>query len=429
MLALKGVCDRLLSKTTVLPDRRSSMPHSKSSPSAQSSQTSDDRRWDMVLGPRDYFLGPVFAATKQSGPREVTIGERRYLIGGFHPMRRNFCPPALDVRHARAIFCLLSFRDPFDGTRLIRFSFNEFCRRYACSNGGRYAQAISEIVADLLDSYIRVTDIKTSVSHQYRLIEHIDIETRPIRRKDAGLANSPQVEMWFNGCTLSPEFYGMLGRVAELQHLNLGVFTGIRSPLAQAIYLYLPSRAFHHSERKPFEISITKLLQQVSFPVPPLKFRRRQMFVQNNNPILKQLNGVEILSGRFRVALADAADGSDWKLQAWVEKQPQRQKLSQSKSKLINAYLQSGRSRQYLEQALHNIQPLSAYELELLERAEVEVAGNDRFFELAKAVLKPSRFVGLLSEAKGDALEGRTARKSPTARLIYRIMEAVSTPA
>lgn len=43
----------------------------------------------LVAAPRDYFLGPVFAATRQTGPREVTIGERRYLIGGFHPMRRN----------------------------------------------------------------------------------------------------------------------------------------------------------------------------------------------------------------------------------------------------------------------------------------------------------------------------------------------------
>jgi len=54
----------------------------------------------------------VFAATKQSGPREVTVrvkigedvSERRYQIGGFHPMDPDLHPPALDVRHARAIF-------------------------------------------------------------------------------------------------------------------------------------------------------------------------------------------------------------------------------------------------------------------------------------------------------------------------------------
>jgi hypothetical protein len=67
---------------------------------------------DIIRAPRDYFLGPVFAATKQSGPREVTVrvkigedvSERRYQIGGFHPMDPDLHPPALDVRHARAIF-------------------------------------------------------------------------------------------------------------------------------------------------------------------------------------------------------------------------------------------------------------------------------------------------------------------------------------
>ena len=123
----------------------------------------------LVAAPRDYFLGPVFAATKQIGAREVTIGERRYQVGGFHHLRRNLCPPALDVRHARAIFSLLSFRDPFndDGTRLIRFSFNVFCRRYARTNGGRYSRDIAHVLADLLDSYIRVTDVKTEISHEY----------------------------------------------------------------------------------------------------------------------------------------------------------------------------------------------------------------------------------------------------------------------
>jgi hypothetical protein len=34
----------------------------------------------------------------------------------------------------------------------------------------------------------------------------------------------------------------------------------------------------------------------------------------------------------------------------------------------------------------------------------------------------------LASEAKGDALEGRKATKNPTARLIWRIMEAIKEP-
>jgi hypothetical protein len=386
------------------------------------------RRENLVLAPKDYFLGPVFAATPQTGAREVTISDRLYVIGGFHPMDSDVHPPALDVRHARAIFSLLSFRHPYEDNRLIRFSFNELCRRYAQSNGGRYARAIKKIVRDLMDSYIRVTDVKTGIAHEYRLIERIDIEKRPIRRKDSRLAKSSQLEMWFNGCTLSPEFFGLLSRIHELQDIKLHVFNSIRSPLAQAIYLYIPSRAHHHTEDKPFEISVTRLLEQVSFPVPHYKSFREKLFRQNNHPVIKQLDGIETLRGIFRVKLAETSDGSDWKLLAWVEQNKRKPKLARENSKLLNAYLNSGRPRELLDQALSNIQPLSDYETELLEKAQVELGTSRKFFEMAKAILRQERFVGLLAEAKGDAIEGKKATKSPTARIIHRIMEAISAP-
>ncbi len=94
----------------------------------------------VISAPKEYFLAPIFAAAPQTGAREVTVENHRYLIGGFHPMGGTNHPPALDVRHARAIFSLLSFRSEYDG-RLICFSFNELCMRYAQSNGGRYTNS------------------------------------------------------------------------------------------------------------------------------------------------------------------------------------------------------------------------------------------------------------------------------------------------
>lgn len=381
-----------------------------------------------VLAPRDYFLGPVFAATPQKGAREVTVGDHRYVIGGFHPMGGDIHPPALDVRHARAIFALLSFRSDYDDTCLVRFSFNELCMRYAHSNGGRYARAIKEIVRELTDSYIRITDVTTNVSREFRLIERIDIEKRPPRRCDSKLALSGQREMWFNGCHLSPEFAGLLCHFKELQELKLDVFTSITSPLAQAIYLYIPSRAYHHTESNPFEIGLTNLLQQVSASVPKHKSKRRELFTKNSNPIIQQLDGLETLTGSFRVKLTETADKSDWKLQSWVEK-IKNPHTGSTNSKLRVAYLASGRSNEQFEHALASIRPLSDYETDLLTRGNVEIEKNRRFFEQAKALLKEVRFAELLAEAKGDEIEGRKAIKNPTARLIYRIMEAISTPA
>lgn len=382
----------------------------------------------LVAAPKDYFLGPVFAATPQRGAREVTVGDHRYVIGGFHPMDGDIHPPALDVRHARVIFSLLSFRSEYDDTHLIRFSFNELCMRYAQSNGGQYARAIKKIVRELMDSYIRITDIQTNVSHEFRLIERIDIEKRPPRRRDSKLALSGQKEMWFNGCELSAEFAGLLSNFKELQLLNLDVFNAITSPLAQAIYLYIPSRAYHHTENEPFEITLTNLLTQVSATVPGHKSKRKELFTKNNRPILGQLDGLETRSGIFRVRLAETADGLDWKLQSWVEHK-EKKDVAPRNSKLAAAFLQSGRSREQLDLALASIRPLSDYEIDLLTIAKVEVSKNRRFFEQAKAILKEAMFVTLLGEAKGDEQEGRKATKNPTARLIYRIMEAVSTPA
>jgi hypothetical protein len=386
---------------------------------------------NLVAAPKDYLIGPVFAATKQRGPRDITIGHRRYQVGGFHPMRPDFHPPALDVRHARAIFTLLSFRKPGENTPLIRFSFREFCRRYANSNGGSYARAIKGIVADLMDSYIRVTDLDTTVCRQYRLIERIDMEARPPRRNDSKLATSNQQEIFFHGCTLSPEFFGMLGKIAELQYLKLDVLTSIRAPLAQAIYLYIPSRAHHHGEANPFEISLTKLMEQVSCPVPKHKSVRHKIFTQREaigHSIIQQLDGLETTNAVFRVRLAPTNDDTDWKLQAWVDKSPRRSNPALGNSKLIKAWNASGRPFELMEKRLVSPLPLTDYEKELLEIAGVQLAGNERFFSLAKALIRPAQFVGLLAEAKGDALEGRKARKNPTARLIWRIISAISAP-
>jgi hypothetical protein len=386
--------------------------------------------------PQDYLLSPVFAAAKQRGSREVTVRvkidgeiiERRYTMGGWHPLRPDHPPPALDVRHGRAIFTLISFLDPYQEGRLIKFSFNEFCRRYATTNGGRYARAIKEILADLTDSYIRVVDVKRNEGHTYRLIESLDIMDKPIRKKNAALASSSQRELWFNGCVLSAEFYSLLTRYAELQCLKLKVFTSLSSPLAQAIYLYIPSRAAHHSENDPFEICLTTLLDQVSFPIPKYKSLRHKLFTQNRKSIIKQLDGIETLTGIFRVRLAETVDGSDWKLLAWVEKNPVRAKANPEKSKLLDAYLKSGRPRELFDRALEIIPSLSDYEAELLEKGGIEVPKCRRFLEMAKALLKEVRFDGLLSEAKADELEGRKAIKSPTHRLIHRIMEAIGAP-
>jgi hypothetical protein len=387
------------------------------------------KRARLVLAPKDFFISPFFAAKPHIGARQVTVGHRHYHIGGFHPLDKTQHPPALDVRHARAIFALLSFRtDPLDKTQLIRFSFNQFCKQYASSNGGRYSNAIKKILRDLTNSFIRITDTKTGVAHSYRLIERVDIEERPIRRKDARLATSPQLEMWFNSCTLSPEFAGLLGDIEELQHLRFDVFNAIRSPIAQAIYLYIPSRAYyHHSQNDPFEINLTNLLEQISISIPFHKSKRKELFSKHadeGRSILQQLDGLETLSGVFHVQLADTVGGKDFKLLAWIDKRSQPKSTFEN-SKLVAIWKAGGRTLEQLHERLAQVEPLNDCELDWLEKAAIPVAGNEGFFRLAKAMLPQFQFESLLAEAKCEEQEGRAAKKNQTARLIWRIKLAI----
>lgn len=401
--------------------------------SAQTQSNAIERRRLLIAAPRDYFIGPVFAATKQTGAREVVVGDRAYTIGGFHPIDPSKHPPALDVRHARALFVILSFRERFSEDREIRFSMNAFCRRYAESNGGRYARDIKKILGDLMDTYFRIRVLPTKERpvkerHTYRVIERVHTVEREIRRKDDSRANTPQEELWFESITLSPEFAGILEHIEELHHVKLEVFTAIRSYLAQAIYLYIPSRAHHHNEGDPFEITLTNLLNQVSHPVPVHKSKRYELFTQNKSSILSQLDGKETLTGIFRVRLVETADGADWKLQAWVERAgelPAPKPRLVPQSKMTRAFLAAGRTKVELEKRLSCIEPLSSYQFELLSRAKVKLDGSEKAFELAKALLGSTRFEALLSEAKGDAIEGREATKTPNHRLMSRIMEAL----
>ena len=151
----------------------------------------------------------------------------------------------------------------------------------------------------------------------------------------------------------------------------------------------------------------------------------KKNFTQNRFSILSQLDGKEILNGILRVSLADTKDASDYNLLAWVEKAgvPSPDQPPICNSKLLEAWCAAGRSKQAFDQRLKYIEPLSFYTRELMERANVAIDGNERFFEMAAALLG-NRFELILCEAKRDAVEGDPGH-TPTGRLIYRLVESV----
>ena len=373
--------------------------------------------------PRDFVTAPFFAAARQTEPRVLIINDVKWVIGDAHPTGRA-ASPALDMRHGRACFTLLSFRDRMQNGREIRFSMNEFCRRYAQSRGGRYSREILDLLFDLRETWVRRESADGTIE-RFTIIGDIKTLEKPLRRREAIRALTEQGEFWLDRISLSPEFFGLLQQWERLARIRLDVLTSMTSPTAQAIYTFLPSRAVHHAESDPFAIRLATLLEQVSHPVPPHKSVRKKIFTQNRFSILSQLDGKEILNGILRVSLADTKDASDYNLLAWVEKDgvPSPDQPPICNSKLLEAWRAAGRSKQAFDQRLKYIQPLSFYARELMERASVAIDGNERFFEMAAALLG-NRFEAIVCEAKTDAVEGDPGR-TPTGRLIYRLVESV----
>ena len=289
-------------------------------------------------------VAPFFAALKQTQQREIVVDGRRWMIGLDHPTKRR-PSPALDMRHGRACFTLLSFRDRLRNGREIFFSMNEFCRRYASSQGGRYASDILNVLFDLQETWV-AREVDDGKVEYFQILGDIKIHQKTARRRDALKALAMQQEMWLDRVTLSPEFFGLMRRWEELARICLHVLTSIRSPKAQAIYTYIPSRAVHHTRSRPFEINLATILEQIGAPVPAAKSRRKQVFVQNRNSILSQLNGAEVVDGVLRAELAETHDGSDFKLLFWVDKAKAREPVAPPKtSRMLEAWMRSGRSR------------------------------------------------------------------------------------
>lgn len=380
------------------------------------------------LVPKDYIVAPIFAATRQTESREIIIKDKIYEIGGFNPLDPSKMMPALDIRHGRALFVLLSFRDTFKEEKTIKFSMNEFCRRYAGSNGGRYSRDIMKILSDLVDCWFRIK-LPDGTSKSYRIIEKIEVNTRPIRRKDAkSILSKPQSEIWLDHIELSSNFHSLFEELENLSHIRLDVLTKMSSNLAQSIYTFLPSRAHHHSLENPFEITLTNLLAQVGCRVPPAKWERKKLFTQNKNSILSQLNGKPTLCGTLKVDIVETTDKKEYKLICWIDKL--NKKLPLKETPLLKCWIKGGGKEETYRNKLGKINALDDYELNLISSSGAEFEGNGPFFQITKALLGSFTFKSVLSEAKGFHQEGSYAvKKNPTARLIHMLMQAVKSNA
>ena len=386
--------------------------------------------------PADYGKSPIFAATRHPEGREriETSSQREYYIGGIDS-RTGLCFPAFDVRHGRAILAILCFRPSNSQDRFVRFSLNKICQTYASHNGGRYSREILAILKELTQIPVRVYEKPLKNWFEYRILDSLTITEKPIRRSDDSRITDRQSEFWLDGCTISSEFLNVLN-TDELLYLRLDQLKKIRSPLGQAIYFYVPSRAYHASKARPWSISLRLLCKQVGYDVPDQLSRRRLLFEGDNRgpSLLEQLDGLETAFGIFRVCLRFNHKANDFMLDSWSEPRPlPPQAISEDIGKLGLAYL-NGHTEAELQNRLKKKTPLDGYQLHLLHEYGINLSTTLNFFEQANCLLGTIEFNALLSTLKtylkepGRLVNGEKVR-NPTGFFIDMCIRATQEKA
>ena len=128
---------------------------------------------------------------------------------------------------------------------------------------------IKAILSDLERCWFRVL-YDNGDSESYRILKNVSVHIKAPRKKPQE-GKVHQEEIWFDEVELHPKFFGLLKDYMSIAQIHLKTLTSIRSPLAQAIYAYIPSRAIYYGQTKPFEITLKKLLEQVGHTVPETK--------------------------------------------------------------------------------------------------------------------------------------------------------------
>jgi hypothetical protein len=228
---------------------------------------------------------------------------------------------------------------------------------------------------------------------------------------------------------LAPEFAEFLSDFTNLMHVRLDVLRTLSSDVAQAIYLFIPSRAVHRAQADPWKINLANLFQQLGMKVAPSKSMRKKALEQHGaKSVIRQLDNAVILNGKLRVCLRLNKDKSDWMLLAWVEELSELPDLTNSKSALVKAWRESGRREDELAKLLRSPLPdLSDEECYLSEAAKVDLANVERFLRLCKVALGSNRLRRVIAELKVDVAEKRGVNK-PTGALVWRLLNAIAEP-
>jgi hypothetical protein len=396
---------------------------------------------EVSLVPRDWLNGPVFSPKKQLAIREVAVNKNIWRMGISNPLTNE--PSAqIDMTHVRVLLGVLSF---WKGDNPMSMSIRELAKRASGSfgAGGAYFKLLRQKLGDLRDYWIGV-ELENGEKRMFPALSRIEITARNVRSKKPEKQQTLALDDWavvkkqgkdtsgthvqLDNVALAPEFVELLLDWTQLMHVRLDVMRSLSSDVAQAIYLFIPSRAVHHTKEDPWKISLTTLFEQLGMPVPHSKSVRKKILTQHKTSVMRQLNDVPVLKGFLKVSLRLNKDKSDWLFLAWVEINDKLPDLLASDSSLVEAWRKSGRPETELAKLLRTALPdLPGDTRDLAKIASVDLEKIERFLRICILLLGKNKLLRMLAELKAEVIEGRGPH-NPTGTLIWRLLTEISQP-
>lgn len=365
---------------------------------------------EKALVPKQFMTAPIFASQPQKESRELEVFGKKWTIGAPDPLEQKKKPkPALDIRHGKLIFLMLSkFNFIDEKANTINFSIYELAEQYFGVYGGAQHRKIKELLKDLRDTFVRIQE-KENESVSFTVIKGANYREK-YRKKDRN-----QPELWLENIQLSEIFIKTLVDWSNLMHIQLNEIFRMKTPLAAAIYTYIPSRAMERKKEAPFEITLTVLLEQLGEKIPEKKALRKQKFLRKDSrydiDVVSDLDKAILNSGKIlRCIMTETVDDKDYKLQLWVERP---EKLPPSGA-LWEAWSYSGGTIEEWNEHMSRLYLIrwNPYEEDAFSEFD-NWEESETFFRMAKSLLGDLHFTEILGEVKNCIREGRDINGKP----------------
>ena len=375
--------------------------------------------------PSVWVSAPLFPPLPQTESYSITFWDGRYSwTTGFKntlAYTRDYDSPYLrgfDIRHYDLIAAFISEyrRGHIDKAGKLYVSYKGLLSLIGKTTGSLQIKSVSLLLDDLWNTNILWEDNEKKTAVLFRTLSKIETRTED--------GNNTLVSI-----QLDPNFITFIDQIEKFISVRLDVKVKLPSPVAQAIYTYIPSRAIYSTIENPWRISLTKLMKELRLPLEKYssKSEKKKLFTQHKNSIMQQLDGQPLRSGDlFRCTLEEKKDKTDYYFCCWVQKTEKKTR----KSPLLQSWIDAGRDVKIFYKLVDERKPLTRKTIEDLKDMGFDPVKDRAYFEVAKAIMAylcDPDFEGYIADIHSRCMEGTV--RDPKALLSFNIRQMINPQA